>query len=572
MSNENITGYPSIDKPWLKYHSYKAINSSLPECTIYEYIFNQNQDNLDSIAINYYGTDITYRKLFQDISLIAGGFEKIGVHEGDVVTVCMINSPEAIEVMFALNKIGAVANMIYGVSSVDEIRQYLLDSSSTVVVCLDIFQEKFIKLSKEVTIDKIIVANQIQSMSEEEKNKATLDLGIENIPLPKDERFISWNEFISNATPSVAISKNPDAAAVITYTGGTTGGSKGVVLSNKSVVAVTWQYINLDMPMRKDGTWVLVLPLFIAYGVACSMTVPLAVGMKLVVRIPMTDSIADIVKKFQPNYIMYGPAYWEAFANDNEDIDLSCFIDPVSGGDFLRANAEEKINNYLLKHRSPCKIMNGYGMSEIGVVGSMSIPNASEFGSVGIPLAKNVIAAFDTETAAELKYGEIGEICIQTPSIMMGYVNNPQETKNILRRHNDGQLWIHSGDLGYVSETGFVYLIGRIKRFMLCISGGVQKKVFSLDIEKVLLAHKKVANCAVVPVPDKEINEAPVAYVILKEEYINEVGIECELKKYCESNLLDVYRPVKYIFVKKFPLTKVGKVDYMKLEELAKQM
>lgn len=152
---------------------------------------------------------------------------------------------------------------------------------------------------------------------------------------------------------------------------------------------------------------------------------------------------------------------------------------------------------------------------------------------------------------------------------MLGYINNPDETRSIIRRHIDGQIWVHPGDLGYINENGFLYIIGRIKRFMLCISEGVQKKVFSLDIEKILLEHEKVANCAVVPIPDNKINEAPVAYIILKEKYKDEDNIEAELFNYCNKKLPHVYRPIRYIFVEKFPLTKVGKVDYIRLEKLA---
>jgi len=211
-------------------------------------------------------------------------------------------------------------------------------------------------------------------------------------------------------------------------------------------------------------------------------------------------------------------------------------------------------------------------MTEVGAAVAVNFKNAYEFGSVGTPLVKNVISAFDIETGKELKYGEEGEICIHTPSMMMGYINNPEETANIIKKHDDGLMWVHSGDLGYISENGFVHISGRLKRCMLCIANGVQKKVFSLDIEKALLMHEKIDNCAVVPVPDKEINEAPVAYVILKKEYMHDDTIEEELRIHCETHLQDVYRPIKYIFCDKFPLTKVGKVDYKTLENRAKEM
>lgn len=567
---EQMTGYPSIDKPWLKYYSEKAINTPLPECTMYEYVFNLNQDNLDGPAINYYGKNISYKKFFKDIDYVAGSLENIGIKEGDIVTVCMINSPETITLMFALNKIGAVANMIYGVSTPDEIKKYLLDTNSSIVFTLDMFQEKFVEIINEVKINKVIVANLTQSMSVANRIGVRMLKGMKPKVLPKDERFISWKDFMKNNMRSTTISHNPDAAAAITYTGGTTGGSKGVMLSNKGIVSNVWQYCNMDIPLKRESRWVMVLPLFIAFGVF-SVMIPLSIGMTTIVRIPMTDSIASLCKKFKPNHIMYGPAYWEAFAEDNEKLDLSYLIEPMSGGDILPINTENKINQYLRTHGSSYPLMNGYGMSELGPAISINRKLAFEERSVGVPLVKTIVAIFDTETGVELKYGEEGEICIHTPSMMMGYINNPEETANIMKKHEDGLMWIHSGDLGFISENGFVHISGRLKRCMLCIANGVQKKVFSLDIEKALQLHEKVDRCAVVPVPDKTINEAPVAYIIPKKEY-SDVNLEDELREHCEKYLQDVYRPIRYIFIDKFPLTKVGKVDYTTLEKQAKDI
>ena len=419
-TKKKLTGYPSIDKPWLKYYSEEAINAPLPECTMYEYIYELNQDNLDRVAINYYGTNMTYGELFDNISEVAGALENLGVKEGDIVTVCMINSPETISLIFALNKIGATANMIYGVSTVDEIKKYLMDTNTKIVFALDIFQEKFTAIVNELPIQKVIIANMTQSMAETEAAAGNM----QPIPLPDDSRFISWNAFMENKRCGTTVCHNPEGIAVINYTGGTTGGSKGVMLSNKAVVSVAWQYCHRNTPMSRESTWILVLPLFIAYGVACGLMFPLAIGMTVIVRNPMAEPISELCKKFQPNYIMYGPAFWEAFADENLDLDLSYLIDPVSGGDMLHPNVEEKINRYLEEHGSQYKIMNGYGMTETAAAVCINYKNAYEAGSVGIPYVKNIISAFDTENGKERKFGEVGEICIHTPSMMVGYINN----------------------------------------------------------------------------------------------------------------------------------------------------
>lgn len=211
-------------------------------------------------------------------------------------------------------------------------------------------------------------------------------------------------------------------------------------------------------------------------------------------------------------------------------------------------------------------------MTEVGAAVSVNYKYAHKFGSVGMPFVKNIIAAFDTETEEELRYGERGEICIQTPSMMLGYVNNSEETDNIIRKHEDGQLWVHSGDLGYVTEDGFVFISGRLKRYMMYIANGLHKKIFSLDIEKVLLEHPYVDNCAVVPVADSNTFQKPTAFIILRKDLSRDVKVEKELEMYAEEKLQDGYKPVKYIFIDKFPLTKVGKVDYLALEKEAEKV
>lgn len=572
MEEKKLTGYPSIDKPWLKYYPEEAINSPLPEGTIYERIKDCNTDNLDRVALNYYGKNITYKAFFALIERVASSLENIGVKEHDMVTVCMINSPETIVLMFALNKIGAIANMVYGADTPADIKRHINNANSSFVFVLDLFQDKILSVINETKVKTVVVANLLQGMSFINRTGATLIKKMKPLPLPDDKRFLSWKQFIKQGNGSSVTTHNPDAPAFITYTGGTTGGSKGVILSNKAVIAVAQQYIIGERELYRDSKWIQVLPLFIAYGVTCSLMIPLTVGMTLIVRIPMVDSIAQLCKKFKPNHVIYGPAFWEAFADDNANLDLSYFIAPITGGDTLPEKVEHKINAYLEKCGSRYKLMNGYGMTEVGAAVSVNYRHAYEFGSVGAPFVKNIVSAFDVETGKELPVGQEGELCINTPSTMIGYLNNDEETNNILRLHDDGLIWVHSGDLGYISENGFIHISGRLKRYMLCIANGIQKKVFSLDIEKVLVKHPAVEKCVVVPVNDKQINQAPVAFIVLANPNIDQKSVESELRTFADQNLEQVYRPKHYYFVQKFPLTKVGKVDYRALEKLAEEM
>lgn len=572
MGEQAQTGYPSIDKPWLKYYSAEAINAKLPECTMYEHIKECNQDNLRQIAINYYGNKITYGQMFENIEHLAASLEEMGVKEGDVVTIAMINSPETIGLLFALNKLGAIANMVYGQSSPEELCRDIIAANSSLVFTLDLFQEKFARITADAKLKKIVVASLTQSMSLANKLGARLLKGMKPLALPDSPLFLSWKQFISTGKRSPETYGSADSPAVITYTGGTTGGSKGAILSNRAVLAVAEQYLLTHDNIKRDSTWAQVLPLFIAYGVTCSLMIPLIAGMTSIVRIPMSESIADICKKFHPNHIMYGPVYWEALADENQPLDLSNFIDPVTGGDTLRGTTEHKINRYLEKCGSPYPLMNGYGMTEVGAAVSVNMKTAHEVGSVGIPFVKNVIAAFDVETGKELPYNQQGEICIQTVSTMLGYVNNPIETANIIKLHDDGSTWVHSGDLGYVTADGFVHISGRLKRYMLRVADGLHKKVFSLDIEKVLIEHPLVENCAVVPVSDPVTVQSPVAFIVVSKGIEAGSNLEGQIRAYAEEELPQSHWPVQYIFLNKFPLTKAGKINYLELEANAEKM
>ena len=565
MLSDSKTGYPSIDKPWLRYYSQKDINTPLPEETLYSIFKRCNVQNLQKTAINYYGQKISYQNLFKNIDVAASALENIGVCEGSIVSVCMLNSPETIYLILALNKIGAAANMLYGMDTSHEIKQHILDAESKFIFTLDIFQEKIEEAICGTSVEKVIVSSLTQEMSLLNRTGAKLLGKIKRISLSKDPRFISWKQFISYNNGQSKTVDDPTIPAFITYTGGTTGGSKGVVLNSAAILAVSEQYIIGDGKLNSSSTWMLVLPLFIAFGVIC-LSVPLMIGMTIIVRLPMSETIGEICKKFRPNYFIYSPAFWETFANKEEKMDLSFLVSPISGGDVLTNKAEKKINEYFKKCGCKTTIMNGYGMSEVCAAVSVNYGHIYEFGSVGVPFIKNIISAFDVDSGKELPYGQEGEICIHTPSMMLGYLNNQTETDNIIKKHDDGLLWVHSGDLGYISENGFVHISGRLKRYCLTFYNGVAKKVFSLDVEKKMIQCPFVENCVAVPINHKDYNQVHAAYVILAKGVEANTETEAALYKYANENMDFVYRPFKFIFVNQYPRTKVGKIDYRALE------
>lgn len=572
MQEKKLTGYPSIDRPWLKYYSEEAINAPLPECTIYEYLRAKNEDNMEHTALQYYGSSISFQRLFATVDCVADALLRMGLAAGDTVTIAMINQPEAIYLMLALNKIGAAANFVFGGATTDELKYQMINSQSNIVFTADLFANDFCAIAKEANIHKIILVPLTQSMSAPYRLAIKLT---KKQPAPKAskiENVLNWKQFLNSgqgASTNIAVAHDADAVAFITYTGGTTGGSKGVMLTNKAALAVAEQYMRGELELRRESTWLQIIPFFTAYGVTCSLIIPMAVGMTLIIRMPLMETLQQLFKKFKPNHIVGGPAVWESFADENAPLDLSGLIAPISGGDTLRATAEAKVNAYLERRGCRYSLMNGYGMTEVGAAVSCNFKDKYEFGSVGAPFVKNIIAAFDVETGEELPYDEEGEICICTPSMMLGYAANPTETENILRTHADGKTWVHSGDLGYISPNGFVHISGRLKRYTMTYTNGIAKKIFSLDVERALLQHKCVSNCAVVPMPDKEKNQVPAAFIISKDAGFDQTRRCEELGACCEKALHKLYCPAKYFFVDSFPRTKLGKVDYLALERMA---
>lgn len=570
----SMTGFPSIDKPWLKYYSEEAISAILPEVSIYEYIKQQNRDNLDAIALIYYGNRISYRQLLDRIDGVAKALTKLGVKQGDIVTVCSLNTPECIYLLYALNKLGAVANMIYSIETAENIRDRIKEVQSTILLTLDIFQQKLLQILDETDIKTVIVSNLTKSMSVSSKLGARYIKKMKPLTLPSDKRFISWEMFWKGRETvresDVIVCNDENLPAVIVYSGGTTGGAKGVVLSSRNINAGAWYYIQCEANLRRGQTWLQVIPLFIAYGVVSSLHLPLVAGLTLIVRIVGTDTVSQVCK-LKPNHILHGPAFWESFVDENIDIDLSFLINPTSGGDVLSQAVEDKINNYLSEHNCKYPLMNGYGMSEMGAAIAVNFENVHRIGSVGIPFVNVIISAFDSETEEEMQYGQEGEICIQGPSMMVDYYNKKKETKEIIRTHKDGSVWLHSGDLGYVSEDGFVYISGRLKRFIHIKYDNMHEKVFSMEIEKVLIKHTYVDKCVVVPVADKQHIQLPFAYIILKDGVKPTKEMEQDIRLFCQEHLKEFCRPFQYKYVEAFPLTKINKVDYRELERMANE-
>lgn len=572
-----LTGIPSIDKPWLKYYNKESINISMPKTSCYDYLYSSNSEYLNRIALAYFGRKITFEELFSNIESTAKALKAAGVKENDIITISLPNIPEAAYLFYACSKIGAIANMIDPRTSDEGIKKYIEEVNSKLVIIVDSYFSKIKGLVESNTIDKAIAVSPAESLP------LGLNLGYKakefieslkdhNKKIEYDYRVNNWSDFIKNGEyykKETKVKHIPNRPFVIEHTGGTTGNPKGVVLSNENINAVALQSVLTGIDMQRDHTWLDIMPTFIAYGVGMGLHLPLTIGMETIL-IPQFDAqkFDELILKHKPVHMVGVPSYWGTIINSKKlaKQNLSFMIAPTVGGDAMDVTLEKDSNEFLKKHNCSSKITKGYGMTEVcgGVAGTVDKNN--EIGSVGIPFVKTTIAIFDPETNEELSYNQHGEVCMTGPNTMLGYFANEQATKDILRVHDDGSVWIHSGDIGYMTENGNLFIVDRLKRMIIRYDGF---KVFPSLIEKVIGSHYAVEACKVVGIPDIDHSQGklPKTHIVLKDEYKeNKNQIINELRSLCLEKLPEYMQPIDYKVRETLPLTSVGKVDYRALE------
>ena len=555
------------EKVWMKYYSEESRNATQPHCKAFDYVIEQNKDRLDAPALHYYGADISYNELIRRVDEIANAFTALGVKEGDIVSFLSVSIPETIASVYALCKIGAAANTIDPRMDVGSIQRMIIGSGSKILVTLDIAFPKVTPIMANIRQEKIIVQSAAASLPPVKKIVKTLTT---KTNVPYSDKVIKWKDFISGGkdTRYVEAPYRGDALVAITYTGGTTGFPKGVMITNDSMNAVGMNFIHCDV-FHEDGDRFLgIIPIFSAYGMVCGMHMPLCLRTTLV-PIPkfVPQEIGKLVKTFRPQHVISTPVFIELLIGSKEvkNMDLSFLYTLASGGDTMNAGLETKLNAFRKEHNMRFPLAQGYGMSELSAAASFCVNNVYKEGSVGIPSLNVNVGIFDPETGEELGYNEIGEVCVTGPTMMKGYFNNPEETAYVMRKHADGQTWIHSGDLGYIDEDGFVYIKGRLKRMITRFDG---HKVFPVNLESLITNRTDVHNCAVVGVNDDAHSQGqyPIALVELMPG-IDAAAACKDIFEYCDKNVEERGKPVAVVAVEKLPLTAMGKVDNRTLEK-----
>lgn len=563
----------SIDKPWLKYYSEDAINSEVMKMSIYDYLKKSAIKYGDRCAINFYGNKISYSKLIEFIDDLALRFKKIGINNGDVVVLCTPTLPESIYSLYALNKIGAVCFFIDPRTNPERIQHFIDKTSSKTFIYIDSYAEKF----KNILLDDNIVNKISVSASDSLPLMKKIAYNFKSKKVKSISNEISWSKLkglnVSNVKIEDREFKDNETCAMV-LTGGTTGMPKAVKLSDNALNTMSVQYEKSGIPHDVSHSKFLdIMPPFLAYGLVDGVHMPLTLGMENIL-IPLfnPDKFADLLLKYKPNHFMGVPTHYEKLLNSEKmnGVDLSFLVTAGAGGDSCTVELEKKINEFLLNHGCTVSMQKGFGMTEGGSALTSTLSNeCNKVGSVGIPLCKNNIAICKSDGSVlddELGYGETGEICIKSPTMMSGYYDEEEEEHKVLKHYSDGSTWIHSGDYGYVDGDGFLFFMSRKKRMIVRPDG---HNIFPSSIENVIMLNKHVKDCVVVGT-DSEFNtqgQYPKACIILnKDTDVSVEDIIAELDEMCEVKFPERDVPYYYEFVDEFPLTSVGKVDYRKLE------
>lgn len=556
--------------PWVSFYDEEGIPAKIeyPDCSMVDMIMQSAEKWPDNTAYVYYGHKVTYKNFVKKIEKAARALKNYGVKEGDRVTICMPNTPEGITMVYAVNMVGAICNMVHPLSSEKELEYYIKVAESKYVLVIDAVFDKIYKLRDTAQLERIIVVRPSDGLGFLKK-KLYNTLHVKKVRLPSnDSRVVLWEDFIANSyfyQGNYHEERSGDDLAVIMYSGGTTGAPKAVMLSNLNINA---ESICDGMMIRQivPGATVLsILPLFHCFGLGVCIHTPLCKGMGCIL-IPAFShkQFAEIIRKNEPNFIVGVPTLFEALINTRlKDDDLDSVTAVICGGDALNQTLRDKVNDFLQNHGSDAKIRVGYGLTEGSGAVCLSPENSFSDGIIGVPFPNMDVKIIKNDTFKELPTGQEGEICISGPLVMMGYLGDDAETAQAMRLHDDGKIWLHTGDIGRLGDDGLLYFAQRLKRII--ISSGYN--IYPTHLESVINSHEAVLTSTVIGIDHHYKGQVPKAFIVLKPGYKAGKRLEREIRELLERNVPIYALPVSYEFRDKLPTTKIGKVAFRELEK-----
>ena len=559
----------TVKTPWKAHLGDVPMHLEYFEGSMFEAVKKIADQYPDNVAFDFMGSATTYRRLVQQVEQCARALKTIGVREGDRVTIAMPNCPQAIFMFYAVNLVGGIANMIHPLSAEKEIEFYLNESESVTAITLDQFYNKFESVRQNTKVVNIIIASVKDELSKPIKAGYMLTEGRKIKKIPADAPVIRWKDFMRLSRAcfyNYAVPRRGDDPAVILYSGGTTGTTKGIVLTNRNFNALGQQVIAANPMFRVGDRMLAAMPLFHGFGLGVCIHTMLSQGGRCILIPRFTaKSYAKQITKYKCNFIAGVPTLYEALLRlpSMEDADLSCLKGVFSGGDSLSIELKKKFDKFLYDHKAVIQVREGYGTTETVTACCLTPPHMFKEGSIGLPFPDTYYKIVKPGTDEELPYGEEGEILLAGPTVMKEYMNHPEETAQTLRTHADGLTWVYTGDLGVMDNEGFIYFRGRAKR-MIITSG---YNVYPSQLENILDAHEFVQMSCVIGVPDPYKMQKVKAFVKLSPDVPANESTRQELLDYCRKHIAKYAMPYDIEFREDMPKTLVGKVAYRVLEE-----
>lgn len=558
-------------KPWLKFYQHVPHTIDYPRVTMYEALKQTADQNPDSIAYDFLGYTSTYRQFMMEIDQCADALAALGLGKGERITISMPTSPQGIICFYAANKLGAVSSMIHPLSTAKEIEFYLNVAKSRFALTIDAFYARFKEVKNTTPLTTLILARIPDYLNFFKKIGFNLTKGRKIPKVPPDPMVRWWAELMKGKyARAPQVQMDTDDLAVILYSGGTTGVPKGIMLSNMNFISEGMQVSKWGKLSGQDSI-LAILPIFHGFGLGvCINACFMGAGKSILVPIFTPETVADIISSQKPSFVIGVPTLFDALSRSPKmhKADLSCLQATFCGADSLPRPVKERFEDMVKKQGGNVQLLEGYGLTEaVTAIMAMPIGNYRE-GSIGVPFPDMLAKIVPLGTTDEAPIGEEGEICISGPAVMMGYLGEPQETADTLKKHADGRIWLHTGDIGTMDKDGFFYFKLRQKR-MIKSSG---MNVYPAQVEDLLYKHPKVRDACVIGVPDEAQVQAVKGFVVLKNPAEASPETEKELINYCRDHLIKWSCPRSIEFRSDLPKTLVGKVAFnvLEKEELAR--
>ena len=591
-----------MDKAWLQHYD-KGMDPSIdyPDLTLYEMLVRTTSVFPSRDAIHFEGTSIRFRELLHEVDAFAEAMSDCNVGLGTVVTICLPNIPQAVVAIYALNKLGAIANMVHPKTPAEELRKCMDQANSDCLLILDAFLPKHREMLDDLKPGLVVVCRIGDYLSLPKAIGFKLSKGRKIPRIPFDSFYIQYDNLIRHGdllldgkldddydwdSPFADAPQKtkkayvrpitPDSPALYLHSGGTTGSPKIAVISsrNMNVPAVAgWQIINVRDPYLDPVThpklkMVTILPLFHGFGICMCMHCMIVNAITMVlVPIFKPDDLAHIIYKEKPELLAAVPTLYEGMLKSEklQKMDLSFLRACFSGGDSLPLDLKRRFEEFIQARGAKIPLREGYGLTETLTVCAVNPETECKEGSVGLPIPDISMKIVKPGTDENVPIGEKGEICISGPTVMIGYLDDPEATDIAVHVDEEGVRWLHSGDLGHRDVDGFFYFDQRLKR-IIKVSG---VPVFPTSIEKVILENEEVELACCVAMPHPYRLHVVKAYIVLKDKNASSEKrkeVEEQLRAACKKNLIPYACPVEYEYRQELPLTNIGKVDYRALE------